>query len=105
MKLSTLTLTALLLCSGAYAQDATPAPSAAATPKLSEEERFKKYDKDHDGFVSLEEATKSAKADPAKLEKATASFKKKDKDNDGKLSLEEWIGTKAAPAASPKAAE
>lgn len=90
MKLSVITLSTLLLGSVAFAQDATPA--ASPKKKASTEDRFKKYDKDKDGSITLEEFTKGAK-DP---EKATAAFKKKDKDSDGKLTLEEFAPAKKA---------
>ena len=67
--------------------DAKPGEKKAA---VSPEERFKKLDKDGDGFISLEEFKAGVGAkDPAKAEEI---FKKKDANNDGKLSPEEFAG-------------
>ena len=107
MKLPVITFTTLLLGSVAFAQDASPAPSASAAPKKAgqtNEQRFKKYDKDNDGSISLEEYTKG-KTEQKDIDKASTFFKNRDKDQDGKLTLEEFsTGQKPAKgAASEKA--
>ena len=62
--------------------------TAAEAKSKDQEERFVKYDKNHDGFVSKKEFIAHAK----NKQKASADFAKKDKNGDGKLSLQEFIG-------------
>jgi hypothetical protein len=54
-------------------------------PHLSPEERIKKWDKDNDGKLSLDEF-KANKKDPSKAE---ARFKKLDANNDGFVTVDE----------------
>ena len=99
MKLPIITFAAILLGSAAFAQEATPAASASPKKDPIDEARFKKYDKDNDGGISLQEYIQGMGDE----EKATRLFKNRDKDQDGKLSFEEFSSGKKAvkPAASP----
>jgi hypothetical protein len=96
------TLAALLALTSlsAFAEDkpeAKPAETPAAEspakpegdkknkPKPSPQERFKKLDKNGDGFLSIDEFRGKKTA-----EEAAEAFKKMDTDGDGKISLEEF---------------
>ena len=89
MKLLTLALTTLFCASAALAQEASPEASASPVVKktMTPEEQIKRYDKDGDGSVTLEEY--SAKSKESEKEKAKAKFERRDKNKDGKLTVEE----------------
>ena len=90
MKAHQIALAALFSASVAFAQEATPTPAATPSPKKGAptEERFKKFDTDQDGNLTVEEFSKGGK----NPEKSAESFKKRDKDADGKLTLDEYLG-------------
>ena len=93
-----ITILAALAVSVSFATAADAAKKAAKGAGASPEEKFKKFDTNGDGFISLDEfkASPVGQKDPAKAEEI---FKKKDKDGDGSLSLEEFSaegGKKAA---------
>lgn len=76
----------VLTAGTAWAQEQKKSDKPKATP----EERFKKLDKDGDGFLSCDEFLAQVAKKPELKEKFEQSFKSKDKDNDGKLTLDEF---------------
>jgi hypothetical protein len=84
-------------------------PTPPATTKVDPAQVFKKFDRDSDGGISLEEykAGMAGHMDPNRIESV---FKKKDADGDGKLSLSEMMyvppePATPAPTAKPASAE
>ena len=78
---------AALSSSLALADDPAAGKKDGKKKKPDLEARFKKLDKDSDGFVSAEELKSGFKKKP---EMADKYLKRKDKDGDGKLSKEEF---------------
>jgi hypothetical protein len=76
----------VLTAGTAWAQEQKKSEKPRATP----EERFKKLDKDGDGFVTLDEFLAQAAKKPELKEKLEKAFKAMDKDSDGKLTLDEY---------------
>lgn len=64
-----------------------PAPKAAAKPATDYAAAFKRWDKNSDGFLSLDEYTNGL----AQKENAPQRFKNFDKNSDGKVSTEEFV--------------
>jgi hypothetical protein len=73
---------------------------SAAKPRRDPAQVFKAFDRDADGFVSLEEykAGTAGHIDPSRV---GSVFKKKDSDGDGKLNLTEFMFVPPREAAKP----
>lgn len=75
---------------GSRAADAKPATASKKAPTQDRAAIFKRWDKDSDGILTLEEYTNGL----AKKDDAPKRFKAFDTDSDGKLTREEFIGVK-----------
>ncbi len=89
---------AVVISSGSvWAQEQKP-----PKPKLTQDEVFKKLDKDGDGAVSKDEFMAPSVKKPELKEKLDARFAKLDKNGDGKLTLEEFKAKSAKGAKKEK---
>ncbi len=97
IKLVSIGLSSLFLCSTVIAEDGDQKKKKGKKPKRT----FVEVDTDKDGKIGEAEFTAGAKDEA----KAKARFGKKDKDNDGFLSKEEFGGKpkgKKGPKKAPK---
>lgn len=76
--------------SGRRAADVKATSAARKAPTVDRAAAYKRWDKNTDGILTLEEYTNGL----AKKDDAPKRFKAFDKDNDGKLTREEFIGAK-----------